>query len=261
MEITVNGKREDVAEGTCIFQLKQEADVVIYNGYQVPEDLPLQPGDRVVLIQKGVMPQKEELEEMMAARHTPNVHEKMKKAKVAIAGLGGLGSNVALLLARMGVGELFLVDFDVVEPSNLNRQAYFISQLGMEKTKAMEDLIAQVNPYLTVKTAQVKVQEENAAKLFAGYPIVCEAFDDPVAKALLVNTLLDRCPKTKIVAASGMAGLGSANAIRTRQVFSNLYLCGDETAEAGPGQGLMAPRVAVCAAHQANLIVRLILEA
>ena len=105
----------------------------------------------------------------------------------------------------------------------------------------MEDLIAQVNPYLTVKTAQVKVQEENAAKLFAGYPIVCEAFDDPVAKALLVNTLLDRCPETKIVAASGMAGLGSANAIQTRQVFSNLYLCGDETAEAGPGQGLMAP--------------------
>lgn len=263
MEILLNGKRRAVPEGTTLFALADEvqpgADVRILNGYQTAENLPLSDGDAVNLIVRGKLPDPESLESMMTARHTPQVHQKVKRARVAVAGLGGLGSNIALMLARTGVGELFLVDFDVVEPSNLNRQCYSICHLGMEKTAALAEQIKQINPYLHVKTQTCRVTEENAAPLFAGYPFVCEAFDSPAAKAMLVNTLLGQCPDCTVISASGMAGYGSANSIRTEKRFSRLYVCGDGESEAMPGCGLMAPRVTVCAAHQANLVLRLIL--
>ena len=263
MEIQLNGKPFTANNNITLFQLAEQvcpgADVHILNGYQTAQDLPLSQGDTVNLIIKGKMPDAEVLESMMAARHTPQVHSKVKQARVAIAGLGGLGSNIALMLARTGVGELFLVDFDVVEPSNLNRQCYSIRHLGMEKTIAMAEQIKQINPYISVKTQTCRITAENAAYLFAEYPLMCEAFDNPAAKAMLVNTLLEQCPDTVIVSASGMAGYGSANRIRTEKRFSRLYVCGDGDSEAMPGYGLMAPRVTVCAAHQANLVLRLIL--
>ena len=128
MKLIVNGKPY-TTNASKLLDLKEElqipSDVTILNGFQVSENLDIKEGDLVTLIQKGKMPSQDELESMMCARHTPNVHHKVKEAKVAIAGLGGLGSNIAILLARTGVGTLFLVDFDVVEPSNLNRQSYY----------------------------------------------------------------------------------------------------------------------------------------
>lgn len=263
MHITVNGQPVTV-QAQSLFALKAElqdhAEVVILNGYQTAEDLPLRDGDTVTLIRKGVMPAEPELEQMLCARHTPAVHEKVKNASIAIAGLGGLGSNIAVMLARTGVGRLLLVDFDTVEPSNLNRQCYFISHLGMKKTEAMQSQLRQINPYITVETETVRVTAENAAELFRDADIICEAFDDPAAKATLTNTVLTAFPEKKLVASSGMAGYGSANTIRTRKVFRNLYLCGDGETAAQPGCGLMAPRVTVCAAHQANMILRLLLN-
>lgn len=262
MHITVNGKPYQT-NAVTLYQLKAElplsADVTILNGFQTADDLPLKEGDLVTLIKKGVMPAQEELESMMCARHTPKVHEKVKNAKVAIAGLGGLGSNIAVLLARTGVGKLFLVDFDIVEPSNLNRQSYYISHLGFPKTEALKQQIEQINPFIQVETKQERITEENAYTLFKDYPIVCEAFDNPGAKAILVNTLLEQSPQTKLVCGSGMAGYGSSNGIRTVQKFQHLYVCGDGETSAAVGNGLMAPRVTICAAHQANMILRLIL--
>ena len=261
-EITLNGKPQYTSAATLL-ELKQQflkpADVVIYNGFQTDQDFPLRNGDVVALIQKGVMPEQDELESLMCARHTPEVHQKVKASKVAIAGLGGLGSNVAVLLARTGVGHLFLVDFDIVEPSNLNRQSYYISHLGMEKTVAMRQQIQQINPFLEITIQTVRVTEENAAALFQDYDVVCEAFDNPEAKATLINILLEQCPQVKLVSASGMAGYASSNEIRTTRKFQNLYVCGDQHNEAKAGNGLMAPRVTVCAAHQANMILRLLL--
>lgn len=205
------------------------------------------------------IPQKEEFEEMMIERHTAEVHNKLKNAHVAIAGLGGLGSNIAAELARLGVGHLHLVDFDLVELSNLNRQMYFVSHLGMYKTEALKSELKQINPYLEVSIDTVRVTEENAAELFAGEGIVCEAFDDPSAKAMLVNTLLEYRRDVKIVAGSGMAGYESSNTICTRKIGGQLYLCGDGKSEVGMQMCLMAPRVTICAAHQANMVLRLIL--
>ena len=149
---------------------------------------------------------KEEIREALVERHSEEVQSKLDKAKVAIAGLGGLGSNVAYALARIGVGHLHLIDFDVVDITNLNRQQYFTEE-----------------------------------------------------KAMLVNGVLEHFPEKKLVSATGMAGYGSSNTIRTKRLMKNFYLCGDGVTEPEYGNGLMAPRVAICAAHEANMITRLIL--
>ena len=108
-------------------------------------------------------------------------------ARVAVAGLGGLGSNIAVMLARSGIGKLLLVDFDVVDVTNLNRQMYFIPQLGRPKTEALAELLVQINPYTEYETVCTKVTPENVKELFSEYPIVCEAFDRPDQKAMLVT--------------------------------------------------------------------------
>jgi sulfur carrier protein ThiS adenylyltransferase len=262
MEIMLNGKRRSTSCATA-FALRDSAgcstDLVILNGYQISEDCRLSEGDAVTVIRKGVMPEKDELESMMMSRHTPEVHGLVSRGSVAVAGLGGLGSNIAVMLARTGVGRLLLVDFDVVEPSNLNRQSYWIMHLGMNKTDALKLQIEEINPFIKVETRNVRVTEENVEEIFAGYGIICEAFDRPEAKAALVNTALEKLTGAKVVAASGMAGYGSSNSIRTVRAMKRLYICGDLENEARIGSGLMAPRVQVCAAHQANMILRLLL--
>jgi sulfur carrier protein ThiS adenylyltransferase len=258
MRITLNGKAVDTPCKTAL-ELKGGGDVVILNGYQLSADADLKEGDTVCVIRKGVMPGRDELESMMAARHTPGVHEKLKAARVAIAGLGGLGSNIAVSLARIGVGELLLVDHDVVEPSNLNRQSYYISHLGQKKTEALKSQLVEINCFINIKTVDAFIDENNVAGLFRGYDIVCEAFDNPYSKAMLVSTLLSSAPNVKIVAASGLAGYGSSNDIKTAASFGRVYVCGDKSSAAEPGRGLMSPRVQICAGHQANMVLRLIL--
>ena len=135
---------------------------------------------------------RERFEQELAGRQTPEVRERLREGTVAVAGLGGLGSNIALMLARTGIRKLFLADFDRVDPSNLNRQAYTISQIGMKKTEAMSELIRQVNPWIELEFFDGRVTQENAAELFRPYPIICEAFDSPEAKADLVNSILSQ---------------------------------------------------------------------
>ena len=202
---------------------------------------------------------KEELDRAFDERFPVWMKEKLQNASVAVAGLGGLGSNIAVSLARSGVGHLFLVDFDVVDVTNLNRQMYMIPHLGMPKTQALHDILTQINPWLDIQTRQIRVTSENVRDLFAGWPIVCEAFDRPDQKAMLVGSLLSQCLDTIVVSGNGMAGLGDANDIRTQQKLRRLYVCGDGTTESAPGAGLMAPRVAICAGHQANKVLQLII--
>ena len=203
---------------------------------------------------------KEELDRAFDARFPDEMREKLRGAKVAVAGIGGLGSNIAVMLARSGIGHLFLVDFDVVDVTNLNRQMYFISHLGLPKTEALPQILYQINPYLTCESVRIKVMPENVRELFKEYPIVCEAFDKPDQKAMLVRELLMQCPETIIVSGNGMAGYGDTNDICTRQKMRRLYVCGDQKTDVGGGIGLMAPRVAACAAHEANKVIQLIME-
>ncbi len=204
-------------------------------------------------------PSYEEFERVMTERHTRPVYDKLRSARVAVAGLGGLGSNVAVSLARAGVGELMLVDFDRVDLSNLNRQQYEIADLGRYKTDALSERLARINPYMKLTARTVKVTAENAAEIFGGFDIVCEAFDRADRKAMLISALLGECRGTVIVSGSGMAGYLSSNMIQTKRAFDRLYICGDGVTDSADVNGLMAPRVAICANHQANMIIRLIL--
>ena len=261
MRIILNGKAVNVETRTA-FGLRETDEVVVLNGFQITADRDLREGDHVCVIKKGVMPDRDELESMMAARHTPGIHNRLKAGRVAVAGLGGLGSHIAVMLARIGVGSMLLVDFDVVEPSNLNRQHYMLPHLALPKTQALKKQLADINPFIQIESHDIKITSENAAVVFAGWPIVVEAFDDPICKAELTEALLtaESAKNTKIVAASGMAGFDSANRIQTWRRLGNLYLCGDLESAAGEGMGLMAPRVAVCAGHQANMVMRLLME-
>ena len=198
-----------------------------------------------------------DFERAMLERHGEEVHKSLKSASVAIAGIGGLGSNIAVSLARCGVGELLLVDFDKVDITNINRQQYFVDQIGMNKTDALKETLQKINPYMKIKTLQKRVDESNAVEIFGEYKIVCEAFDNAANKAMLVNTLLEKT-NAFVVAASGMAGYLSSNTIRTKKVMERLYLCGDTITDMSDVNGLMAPRVAICANHQANMVIRLI---
>lgn len=204
-------------------------------------------------------PTKAAVYEELCRRHTREIQERLSKAKVAVVGLGGLGSTIAIALARVWVGRLHIIDFDCVDLSNLNRQQYRMLDIGRYKTEALREQILSINPYLDVLIDTIKVNEKNVEELFFDDDIICEAFDNPEAKAMLVNSFLENYPNKKIVAASGMAGYGSSNTIHTRKVAKNFYLCGDEKTSIEQANGLMAPRVGICAAHEANMIVRLIL--
>ena len=197
-------------------------------------------------------------EEDLLKRNVKGIFEKLKKAKVCILGLGGLGSNVAVLLARSGIGYLKLVDFDIVEASNLNRQQYRISHIGLKKTEAMKSIIKEINPFVETDILDIKVDRENIYSTVGDIEIVVEAFDRAETKAMTLEELLT--DKNKIVvSASGMAGLGSANEIVTRKIKDNFYLIGDNYSDYEEYLGIMSTRVMICAAHQANVVLRLIL--
>jgi sulfur carrier protein ThiS adenylyltransferase len=185
----------------------------------------------------------------------------MKSAVVGIAGLGGLGSAVAISLARMGIGTLILADFDIVEPSNLNRQHYFIEHIGMPKTDAMAQILSQINPYIRVETHMVILTADNIPDIFKPASIVVECFDGAEAKAMIIETVADTLPEAVAVGASGLAGYGDSNGIQTRRLGEKVFIAGDLMMAAQPGQGLMAPRVGIAANHQANLVVSLLMDA
>ncbi len=259
MKIKLNEREIEIDANTTLFQLHEQrqpnADVLIYNGAAVADDVPLAEGDRVNLIQRGKTPPAEELEALMVARHTPGVHERIKGATVGIAGLGGLGSAVAVALARIGVGRLILADFDVVEPSNLNRQQYFIDQLGLTKSEALSINLRRINPYVKYEAHCVRLTPENIPTLFADTDVMVEAFDRADQKAMLLQSFKGK----PIVAASGLAGYGSGETIGVRKMGDRIYVVGDLETGATPGCGLMAPRVGIAAHMQANVVLRLLL--
>ena len=194
----------------------------------------------------------------MVARHGLDLHKRFSSATVAVCGLGGLGSNIAIALARAGVGRLILIDFDRVDLTNLHRQQYKANQIGCYKADALAENLLEIAPYTDVTAMTAKITEENFADLLKDADVVCEAFDNAEAKAMLVNGVLEQLPESYLVAASGMAGMDTPNTIRTRKIMKRFYLCGDETSDVADTIGLVAPRVMLCAAHQAHTVLRIL---
>lgn len=194
---------------------------------------------------------------MWEVAEVDSLRETLREKQVAIVGLGGLGSNIAVMLTRSGVGRLLLIDFDTVEASNLNRQHYLPRHIGMPKAEALAGQLKEIDPTVQLTVKQQRVTADNAAELLQGWPLVCEAMDDPASKAMLINALLPD-PEKVIVAGSGMAGFGSANTIKTVRRMARLYVCGDGTSDMKK-EKMLATRVQICAGHQANMILRLLL--
>ena len=200
----------------------------------------------------SLIPTKEEWNRALTDRHGKDLQEKFLKATVAVCGLGGLGSNIAISLARAGVGKLILIDFDRVDITNLHRQQYKANQIGKYKTEALSENLKEIAPYTGIESHTVRITEDNAAELLNDADIICEAFDNAECKAMLTNLVLEIMPDKFLVAASGMAGFGSANTIQTRRVSKRFYLCGDGASDVSQAGSLVASRVMLCAAHQAH---------
>ena len=205
-----------------------------------------------------MIPTKEEWNYALEERHGKELHKAFSSATVAVCGLGGLGSNIAIALARAGVGRLILIDFDRVDITNLHRQQYEADQIGMYKTVALAENLKEIAPYISLEIHTERITEDNAVTLLQDADIICEAFDNAEAKAMLTDIVLSELPDKYLVAASGMAGMGTTNSIKTRKITSRFYLSGDETSDVSDGIGLVAPRVALCAAHQAHTVLRIL---
>ena len=262
--VLANEQSRSVPEGFTVGQLRQEikpdADVLLLNGFPSSPDTQLEEKDEVILIRRGEIPKVEELEALMVSRHTPGVHARLKKATVGVAGLGGLGSAMTIALARVGIGTLILVDFDLVEPSNLNRQHYTVGHIGLAKADAMGRILKEINPYLNIVTHKVILDRDNIPQLFQNADIVVECFDRPEAKVMIMQTVAETLPNAYMIGASGMAGYGDSNSIQTVKLGERIFMVGDFVTAAEPGRGLMAPRVGIAAHHQANLVVSLLMD-
>lgn len=207
-----------------------------------------------------LIPTKDEWNKALCERHGENVQKNFSAATVAICGLGGLGSNIAVSLARAGIGKLILIDFDRVDITNLHRQQYKADQIGMYKTEALTENLREITPYISLEIHTERITEENAKTLLIDADIICEAFDSAEAKAMLAEIVLAEMKGKYFVAASGMAGLYDANRIKTRKITSRFYLCGDEESDVSDGIGLVSSRVMLCAAHQAHTVLCILAE-
>ena len=192
--------------------------------------------------------------------HDQKIIPFLQKAVIGIAGAGGLGSNIAVSLTRAGIGKLVIADFDKIEPSNLNRQQFFIDQIGMPKVIALLENLNKISPFTQYQVHEIKLDEENIPFIYKDVDIMVEAFDKAEMKTILIETWLTHFPNKPIIAASGLAGWGKNELLHSRKI-DNLYICGDEITDLQTGISPMAPRVGIVANMQANLVLEILLKA
>lgn len=207
-----------------------------------------------------MIPSKEEWYSALEQRHGVEAQKKFAAATVAVCGLGGLGSNISIALTRAGIGRLILIDYDRVDITNLHRQQYKAGQIGRFKTEALAENLREISPYSEFELHTMRLEEHNGAELLKDADVICEAFDNPQCKAMLTNMVLETFPEKYLVAASGMAGFGSGNAIQTRRITKHFYLCGDGVSDVTEQGSLVASRVMLCAAHEAHMVLQILAD-
>ena len=195
-------------------------------------------------------------EEINAQFYTSEQIEKIKKAHIAIAGAGGLGSNCAAALVRAGFVNFTLIDFDIVTPANLNRQFYFFEQIGEKKVEALAKNLQKINPNLNLSLFCEKISKDNVDNFFGEADIVVEAFDKAESKALIAEKfLLDEKP---FICASGIAGFLDSDRLKVRAIGKKSWIIGDEKTDVKNNPPL-APAVFISAAKQANKVLEIVL--
>lgn len=260
MKIFLNSKQINIKENSKICDIAKDDFIALKNGKALSKNYVLNENDNIAVAPKNTFPKKDLYFDHLNSRQPDGYQEKIANGKIVVFGLGGLGSNIAIMLARLGVGTLKIVDFDNVDFTNLNRQSYFLDDIGTPKTLALKNQLQKINPYISIETYNEFVTEENACVIAQNFDIAIEAFDDPKSKAMLATTLLSNSKNIKLVSASGMAGYNTANIIKTKKISKRFYICGDESSKIEPQNDLIATRVMVCASHQAHLALRLLLD-
>lgn len=200
---------------------------------------------------------RDEIYNSLKQRNGEEVFNRLLKSTVAVCGLGGLGSNIAVALSRAGVGKLIIIDFDKVDISNINRQQYGVSQTGKFKTDALKENLKEINPYTTVISYNEKITSYNAYEFLKDADVICEAFDSAENKAMLLDTVSEKLSGKYYVGASGMAGLHDPNNIRTKKLTSHIYICGDLKSGI-ENEALYSSGAMLCASHQAHTVLRIL---
>jgi len=200
------------------------------------------------------------VDNVLYSKLTPEIRDAVRRVKVGVAGLGGLGSNVAEMLMRSGVSNITIADFDTVEMGNIYKQNYYLEQIGMAKVDATEENLNKINSFAVVEKHNVRLDPTNIPHVFRECTIVCECLDAATEKAMFINTMMEKRRGVNVISGSGMAGIGRSNEIKTERVFDYLYMCGDGIDMADNEDGLMSPRINICAAHMANLVLSLIMK-
>jgi sulfur carrier protein ThiS adenylyltransferase len=186
------------------------------------------------------------------------IKEKLSHKTVGIAGAGGLGSNCAVALARIGVGKIIVADFDIIVESNLNRQYFFYDQIGMKKVEALRDNLLRINPGLSVVPIDEKLNSQSIVFNFGECDVIVEAFDKAEMKQMIIEAVNEYFPDIPLVSALGLAGFGNASGMCVRR-FGNLYICGDMENEVSDELPPIAPSVGVAANMQADVVVSLLM--
>lgn len=264
MNFIVNGKdyhTEKTLTIACLIkEINIEADIFIVNSFPVSSSYIINDNDTITLIKKGSIPDKEYLEYQLISRQGLKEYNILKNSSAVICGLGGLGSNAAISLARAGLGRIKLIDFDIVEPSNINRQAYFIEHIGMYKTDALKEIICKISPYINIETSNIYLDEENILDELSGFQVILECFDNVSSKMKLIEKCVNNMRDSYIIGASGVAGYYNTDKFTKKSLGSNCIIIGDFESEAGFNHGLYAPRVAAAANIQANEAIRYLLK-
>lgn len=185
--------------------------------------------------------------------------ERLQKYCVGIAGAGGLGSNCAVSLARIGIGKIVIADYDIVSKGDLNRQCYFLDQIGEKKVLALKKNISKINQDVEIYAYDLKLNSDKIIKIFKDCDVIVEAVDLAETKQMVIETILSQMPDKYIVSGLGIAGYGKNIEIKTRKI-DKLYICGDEKTEISEINPPLAPKVGIVANMQANQVIEIVLD-
>ncbi len=191
-------------------------------------------------------------------RNPQGVRETLKNKTVGIAGCGGLGSNIAVSLVRAGIGNLIIVDYDVVDISNLNRQFFFLNDIGEFKVDAIRKYLTQINFQVKISGFNKELTPDNISDYFAGVDIMVEAFDLAEKKRWLIDNWLRKYSSIPLVCGSGLSGYGKTNDLGVMRA-GNLFVCGDQSTDSII-DGLCSVRVSIVANMQANCVVEILMK-
>lgn len=259
MRIFVDGKEIDFS-GTSVGDLPRPdgALYALVNGRHVDDGRPLKDEDNIVFVRKN-SPLERVIEDSLCQRYSEDIHSRISAAKIGIAGLGGIGSHLAMALVRSGVKNLVIADFDRVDATNLSRQNYSVNDIGFPKSDATGRILSSVSPGVRVESHDVLLNESNIPGIFKDCDIICEAMDGPESKAVFASCISESFPDKWLVCCSGMAGFGPTEEMTVKHPFRHMLVVGDGLSD-NSEHGLVASRVMTCAGMMAHAVVRLILD-